>query len=52
MREGGERIVVIRPENGFGEKGCPKAGIPPNATFLIDIKLLKCLLAVCLTDLK
>lgn len=43
MREGGERIVVVRPENGYGEKGYAKARIPPNATFLIDIKLVKCL---------
>lgn len=43
MREGGERIAVIRPENGFGEKGHKKAGIPPHCTFKIKICLLKCL---------
>lgn len=43
MREGGERVAVIRPENGYGEKGHKKAGIPANCTFLIDIKLVKCL---------
>ena len=31
MREGGERIAVIRPENGYGEKGHKKAGIPAYA---------------------
>ena len=43
MREGGERVAVIRPENGYGEKGLKKAGIPPNTTFLIRLKLQKCL---------
>ena len=42
MREGGERIAVIRPEYGFGEKECAKAGIPPNSTFYVDVKLVKC----------
>ena len=43
MREGGERIAVIRPENGYGEKGHKKAGIPANTPFLIRLKLQKCL---------
>ena len=46
MREGGERIVVIRPEFSFGEKGCPKAGISPNECIYVDLRLVKCF-AVC-----
>ena len=47
MREGGHRIAVIRPELGFGEKGCKKAGIPPHTPFSIHLHLVKCLLTVC-----
>ena len=42
MREGGERRIVIRPENVFGEKGYPKAGIKGNESISVDLKLLKC----------
>ena len=47
MREGGERIVVIRPEFAFGEKGYPKAGINPNECIYVDLRLVKCF-PVCL----
>ena len=47
MREGGYRIAVIRPEIGFGEKGCKKANILPHTTFCIHLHLVKCLSIVC-----
>lgn len=49
MREGGERVAVIRPEWGFGKKGLKSASIPPDAVFMIRVKLLRCLSPVCNT---
>lgn len=47
MREGGERVAVIRPEWGYGKKGMKTASIPPDCTFRIQVKLLRCLWRVC-----
>ena len=47
MREGGERVAVIRPEWGYGKKGMKPASIPPDCTFRIQVKLLRCLWRVC-----
>ncbi|KAK8829639.1 hypothetical protein WA556_005556, partial [Blastocystis sp. ATCC 50177/Nand II] len=41
MREGGERVAVIRPEWGYGKKGMKTASIPPDCTFRIHVKLLR-----------
>ena len=41
MREGERRQLVIPAALGFGTRGTPDGAIPPNATLIFDVELVK-----------
>jgi len=40
MHVGGTRRLVVPPALGFGAAGNTSAGVPPNATLVIDVELV------------
>lgn len=40
MCVGETRVISVPPILGYGDKGMPQRGVPPNATLLYDVKLI------------
>lgn len=42
MKEGGKRTLIIPPDKGYGARGAGST-IPPNATLVFDVEIMKVL---------
>jgi peptidylprolyl isomerase len=50
MKEGGRRLLVCPPDLAFGEQGM--RGVPPNATVVMDVELVRVVLKMTPTNAK
>lgn len=41
MKVGETKVLTIPPEKGYGAGGTPDGSIPPNATLIFEVELLK-----------
>ncbi|MGJ7901309.1 FKBP-type peptidyl-prolyl cis-trans isomerase [Lysobacter sp. 1R34A] len=41
MREGGKRILMVPPEMGYGREGAGGGVIPPDASLVFEVELLR-----------
>ena len=43
LRAGGKRLLVIPPDKGYGASGAGGGKIPPNATLVFEVDLVRIL---------